>query len=70
MPLYEFECKSCGKIDELLMKMSDPNPETCSSCGQGPVTKLMGRSTSFVLKGNGWYETDFKGSTSKGSSGE
>jgi len=45
---------------ELTMKMSDKNPENCDSCGLGPLQKLIGRSTAFVLKGSGWYETDFK----------
>ena len=59
MPLYEFECKNCGGIIEKLMKVSDPNPEVCDLCNGGPLVKLMSR-TNFVLKGQGWYETDFK----------
>jgi len=67
MPIYEFECKNCGKIMELTMKMSDVNPEVCENCGKGPLQKLIGRSTAFVLKGSGWYETDFKKSPPKSS---
>ena len=59
MPLYEFECKNCGAILEKLMKVSDPNPEVCDKCQGGPLVKLISR-TNFVLKGQGWYETDFK----------
>ena len=59
MPLYEFECKNCGAIIEKLMKISDSNPEICDHCQGGPLVKLMSR-TNFVLKGQGWYETDFK----------
>ncbi|MFK7825102.1 MAG: FmdB family zinc ribbon protein [Oligoflexales bacterium] len=59
MPLYEFECKNCGGVLEKLMKISDSNPEVCESCQGGPLVKLMSR-TNFVLKGQGWYETDFK----------
>lgn len=59
MPLYEFECKNCGAILEKLMKISDKNPEVCDHCQGGPLVKLMSR-TNFVLKGQGWYETDFK----------
>lgn len=59
MPLYEFECTSCGNISEKLMKISEPNPAHCEHCQGGPLKKLMSR-TSFVLKGQGWYETDFK----------
>ena len=59
MPLYEFECQACGQITEMLMKISDPQPDLCSCEKKGSLRKKMSR-TSFVLKGQGWYETDFK----------
>ncbi|MBP6217319.1 MAG: zinc ribbon domain-containing protein [Oligoflexales bacterium] len=59
MPIYEFKCKHCGITYEEMMKMSDPNPESCPKCLKGPVEKLLSRSN-FVLKGGGWYTTDFK----------
>lgn len=59
MPIYEFECKSCGTVQEVMQKMSDPPPEACGSCEKGPLVKLMSR-TAFVLKGAGWYVTDFR----------
>ncbi len=60
MPLYEFECQHCRKISEFLMKLSDQPPTTCVHCSQGPMRKVVSK-TNFVLKGQGWYETDFKG---------
>ncbi len=68
MPIYEYECNSCGKIIEHMQKLSDPNPQKCS-CG-GRLNKLISNS-SFHLKGTGWYVTDYKGKkgeTSKKSS--
>ena len=65
MPIYEFRCESCQKTHELLMKVSDKHPTECQSCGKGPLRKLMSQ-TSFVLKGTGWYATDFKGKGKKG----
>lgn len=59
MPIYEFECRNCGKIQEKIMKITDSHPEVCTECQKGPLVKLMSR-TNFVLKGQGWYETDFK----------
>ena len=45
--------------------MSDPNPP-CPDCGDENVTKLISN-TSFHLKGNGWYATDYgRPSTSNG----
>ena len=32
---------------------------TCAACGQDALKKLVSASK-FVLKGQGWYETDFK----------
>lgn len=54
MPLYDFVCSKCGLVEELLVKHSDPNPETCSACGQtGTLSREIGN-TSFQLKGPGW----------------
>lgn len=59
MPIYEYECKACKGHAELMMKMSDPAPDKCPHCGAGPLVKLMSR-TGFILKGEGWYVTDFR----------
>ena len=69
MPLYEYECRACGDVNEVLQKISDPAPEACESCQQGPMVKRMSR-TSFVLKGSGWYVTDFRESSSKKNQGD
>ena len=60
MPLYEFECQKCQKISEFLLKISDPHPDVCPVCEQQAQMKKLLSRTSFVLKGTGWYETDFK----------
>ena len=54
MPIYEFKCSNCEEISEFQLKLSDPNPETCESCGKGSLSKIIS-STSFQLKGGGWY---------------
>lgn len=64
MPIYEYACKSCGKTIDVLQKVSDPTPETCSECGaKDSLSKVVSRS-SFVLKGGGWY-SDLYSSTKK-----
>lgn len=57
MPVYEYECKSCKKTMERMQRFDDPPLERCEYCG-GEVKKLISN-TSFVLKGNGWYITDY-----------
>ncbi len=59
MPIYEYECQSCGAVVEHWQKVSDPPLETCESCG-GRMKKLISQST-FHLKGSGWYVTDYVG---------
>lgn len=59
MPIYEFQCQHCGGRIEELMRLSDPDPVACPSCGQ-PGLKRMLSAPSFRLAGSGWYETDFK----------
>jgi putative FmdB family regulatory protein len=57
MPIYEYECADCGKIDEVLQKFSDKPLKKCRYCS-GKVHKLISHS-SFHLKGTGWYVTDY-----------
>lgn len=57
MPIYEYECTSCGKVTEVMQKFSDAPLTTCPSCG-GSLRKLISLST-FHLKGTGWYVTDY-----------
>jgi putative FmdB family regulatory protein len=60
MPIYEFQCKVCGKRYEVLQRYDDPLPK----CSCGLTDERMDRLISagnFELKGTGWYKTDFKG---------
>jgi putative FmdB family regulatory protein len=59
MPIYEFECSTCGNRFDRLQKLSDPDPEICPECGK-PTVKRRVTAPSFRLAGSGWYETDFK----------
>ena len=53
MPIYEYECESCGQVSEFRQKFSDPPITECEQC-KGPLQKLISQS-SFHLKGGGWY---------------
>ena len=57
MPIYEYGCDACGKVIEVMQKISDEPLKTCPDCS-GQLTKLISR-TSFQLKGTGWYVTDY-----------
>jgi len=57
MPIYEYECKSCGGRFEAIQKFSDPVLSVCRLCNVENVRKVLSP-TAFVLKGGGWYVTD------------
>src|SRR5690349_3186313 len=54
MPVYEYECKACGRDFEYQQRMADPDKTTCEVCG-GSLERLISR-TAFSLKGGGWYK--------------
>ena len=64
MPLYEYQCESCGHRFEVIQKFSDAPIEVCPKCG-AKVHKLIS-SPAIQFKGAGWYITDYakKDSTS------
>lgn len=57
MPIYEYGCTKCGKKLEIMQKFSDAPKTVCPECA-GELKKLISN-TSFVLKGTGWYATDY-----------
>jgi putative FmdB family regulatory protein len=67
MPLYEYECESCGSRFERIQKFSDPPVAVCPKCG-GPVRKLIS-SPAIQFKGSGFYITDYPKAGSADKSG-
>ncbi|MBX9676084.1 MAG: zinc ribbon domain-containing protein [Methylotenera sp.] len=67
MPIYDFQCTSCGHKLELLRKISDASTTTCPNCNQETFSKMLS-APSFQLSGSGWYATDFKDKPSKNAS--
>jgi putative FmdB family regulatory protein len=59
MPFFDYKCKKCQKVFEVLVKHNDDRPIVCE-CGSDEVEKQVSVKTSFKLKGTGWYQTDFK----------
>src|SRR5258705_9826119 len=76
MPTYEYECPRCPRVFEVKQRITEPALVTCDVCG-GPIHRLLSAAP-FILKGEGWYVTDYpsesrkkaKESTSKESSGK
>jgi putative FmdB family regulatory protein len=58
MPLYEYECESCGERFERIQKFSDSPIEICPKCGKRTVHKLVS-SPAIQFKGSGFYINDY-----------
>jgi len=59
MPIYEYQCQSCGHDIEKLQRINDDPLTDCPDCGKPELRRLIS-AAGFRLKGAGWYETDFK----------
>jgi putative FmdB family regulatory protein len=59
MPIYEYQCEHCGRLEEVLQKSTDQPLTRCHQC-EGKLHKIISQS-SFHLKGSGWYVTDYAG---------
>lgn len=58
MPIYEYRCSQCNHIfEEWAQHFDSPDCEPCPKCG-GKASRIVSN-TSFVLKGQGWYVTEY-----------
>ena len=61
MPIYEYQCARCKTLFEEFRSIHDSTLPPCPSCAKRKVERLIS-STSFQLRGTGWYATDYKSS--------
>lgn len=60
MPIYEFKCEDCEEQFEVLVKIiSETDGIKCTNCGSDNLKRILS-SGSFIFKGPGFYETDYK----------
>ena len=63
MPTYEYQCQQCERVFEVKQRISEPPLVTCEKCG-GAVRRLLSPAP-FILKGGGWYVTDYPSESRK-----
>jgi putative FmdB family regulatory protein len=69
MPIYEYQCKNCGRTLEKRQKFSDEPLTVCPYC-EGPLEKLIS-APAVQFKGGGWYADGYGNkSPSKSTSGD
>jgi putative FmdB family regulatory protein len=70
VPTYDYQCRSCGSITEVVHSMLEDGPTECERCG-GQLRRVI-HPTGIIFKGGGFYKTDSRSSSSSsvgGSSG-
>jgi putative FmdB family regulatory protein len=65
MPIYEYNCPRCGTF-ETTQRITEAPLKRCPTC-KSKVERMLSR-TSFILKGSGWYATDYGRSGKSGES--
>ncbi|MBI4383979.1 MAG: zinc ribbon domain-containing protein [Nitrospinae bacterium] len=65
MPIYEYECQKCGVTFEVMQPVSaQPLKNHEGAKCNGSVRRLVSAS-GFILKGSGWYATDYPSESRK-----
>jgi putative FmdB family regulatory protein len=68
VPIYEYRCPN-GHTFELFQRMTDPPPDGCEVCGEGPVERVL-YPVAVHFKGSGFYSTDYgRGSRKRDAAG-
>ena len=63
MPIYEYQCNGCNHRKEILQRLNDKKKPNCDECG-GSMKRVISPSA-FILKGSGWYVTDYPSKSRK-----
>jgi putative FmdB family regulatory protein len=64
VPTYDYQCRSCSAITEVIHSMLEDGPSTCEHCG-GQLRRVL-YPTGIIFKGSGFYRTDSRGSSGNG----
>lgn len=68
MPTYEYQCQTCGCIIEEFQQITAPvfAELACPKClSPQPVKRLIGKGSSLIFKGAGFYQTDYRSDSYK-----
>jgi putative FmdB family regulatory protein len=56
VPTYDYQCRNCGAITEVIHSMLDEGPTSCERCG-GRLRRIL-YPAGIIFKGSGFYSTD------------
>ncbi|MGH2382819.1 MAG: FmdB family zinc ribbon protein [Candidatus Limnocylindria bacterium] len=61
MPTYDYQCRACGTVTEVIHSMLDDGPSVCELCG-GALRRVL-YPTGIIFKGSGFYRNDSRASS-------
>lgn len=56
MPTYDYQCRACGTVTEVIHPMAEDGPTVCEVCG-GQLRRVL-HPAGIIFKGSGFYRTD------------
>jgi putative FmdB family regulatory protein len=62
VPTYDYQCRDCGNVIEVIHSMLEEGPTVCARCG-GELRRVI-HPTGIIFKGSGFYRTDSRASSS------
>lgn len=57
MPIYQYRCKKCANLVEVMQKITDKPLKECKDCGGG-LEKIIS-TPGIIFKGTGFHLTDY-----------
>jgi putative FmdB family regulatory protein len=67
VPTYDYQCRACGTVTEVIHSMLEDGPSVCELCG-GELRRVL-FPTGIIFKGSGFYRTDSRAATSSTAGG-
>jgi putative FmdB family regulatory protein len=64
VPTYDYQCRSCGTVTEVIHAMTADGPTVCELCG-GALRRVL-YPAGIIFKGSGFYRNDSRASTGSG----
>lgn len=66
VPTYDYQCRACGTVTEVIHSMREDGPSVCELCG-GALRRVL-FPTGIIFKGSGFYRNDSRASGASSSS--
>lgn len=68
VPTYDYQCRACGSVTEVIHSMLEDGPSVCERCG-GELRRVL-YPAGIIFKGSGFYRTDSRSDSGTSSSSD